>query len=147
MKGSFVLTLIRNGKKVDERKVRNLITNAGLAEVAGLVGDSGSPTAFTYLAVGTGTTAADVTDTALETEIADSGLERASSTVSLETTTVTDDTLQLLKSWTATGSKAVTECGALNASSSGVLLGHQIFSAINVTTDDVLQLTYKFAFA
>lgn len=147
MKGSFILTLIRDGKKVDERKVENVVTNTGLAEVAGLVGDSGSPTAFTYLAVGTGTTAAGATDTALEAEITDSGLERSASTVSLETTTVTDDTLQLLKSWTASGAKAVTECGALNAGAVGVLLGHQVFSAINVTSGDTLQLTYRFAFA
>jgi len=48
---------------------------------------------------------------------------------------------------TASGAKAVTECGALNAASSGTLLGHQVFSAINVTSGDTLELTYNFSFA
>lgn len=147
VKGEFELRLYRRGILIDERILRNTVTNTGLAEVANLVGDESSPTAFTYLAVGTGTTAAAATDTALESEITDSGLERAAATVSRVTTTVTNDTLQLLKSWTATGSKAVTECGAFNDPSAGIMLGHQVFAAINVTSGDTLQLTYKFAFA
>ena len=143
LKGFITISL--NGKIVREKK--NLIVNASLAEISGLVGNTGSKTAFTYLAVGTGTTAAAAGDTTLETEITDSGLERAASTVSQETTTQTDDTLQLLKEWTATGSKAVTEVGALNAGAAGTLLGRQIFSAINVVSTDVLEITYKFVFA
>ena len=140
-----LITIELNGEVVKE--IKNTITNASLAEISGLVGNTGSKTAFTYLAVGTGTTAAAAGDTTLETEITDSGLERAAATVSQQTTTQTNDTLQLLKSWTATGAKAVTEVGALNASSSGTLLGHQVFSAINVVSADVLQITYKFVFA
>jgi len=147
IKGLIKLELIRNGKVIESREVKNTITNASLAEMSGLVGNSGSKTAFTYLAVGTGTTPANATDTTLETEITDSGLARAASTVSQETTTATDDTLQLLKAWTVSGSKAVTECGALNAASAGTLLGRQVFSAVNVVSTDVLQLTYKFIFA
>ena len=100
--------------------------------------------AFTYLAVGIGTTAADAADTALESEIVDSGLERAAATCSRVTTDVTNDTAQLLKSWSVTGTKAVTEAGALNAASTGTLLGRQVFSAINVVSGDTLQITYKF---
>jgi len=147
VKGLIELSLIRDGKTVDKRTIKNVITTAALAEISGLVGNTGSKTAFTYLAVGVGTTAAASADTALETEITDSGLERAASTVSQQTTTETNDTLQLLKSWTASGAKAVTECGALNAASSGTLLGHQVFSAINVTSGDTLELTYNFSFA
>ena len=145
--GSIRMRLIRDGKVIVDKNIKNLITNAGLAEMAGLVGATGSPSAFTYLAVGTGTTAANAANTTLETEITDTGLERAASTVSRVTTTQTNDTLQLLKSWAATGAKAVTEIGALNAVSTGDLLGRQVFSVINVTTDDVLEMTYRFAFA
>lgn len=147
LKGLIKIDLIRDGEVIEEREIKNTITNAGLAEITNLLGNVSSPVSFTYLAVGTGTTAAAATDTALETEITDSGLERASATVTQETDSVTDDTLQLLKSWTVTGSKAVTECGAFNDASAGTILGHQVFSAINVISGDALQITYKFVFA
>jgi hypothetical protein len=127
----------------DKAVVANLMTNAGFALVAGRINGSGSPAAATYIAVGTGTTAANVANTALETEITDSGLERASASVSLVTTTVTNDTAQMVVTFTVTGTKAVTESGVLNASSSGSLLCRQVFSAINVVSGDSLQITWK----
>lgn len=127
----------------DKAVVANLITNAGFALVAGRINGSGSPAAATYIGVGTGTTAANVADTTLETEITDSGLERASASVSLVTTTVTNDTAQMVVTFTVTGTKAVTESGVLNAASTGTLLCRQVFSAINVVSGDSLQITWK----
>jgi hypothetical protein len=124
--------------------IRNLVTNAGFAGVASRINGAGAEAAFTYLGVGTGTTAASAANTTLETEITDSGLERASATCTRSTTTQTNDTAQLDKTWTVSGTKAVTECGALNAASSGVLLGRQVFAAINVVSGDSLAVTYKF---
>jgi len=147
IKGLIKITQIRDGKVIDEREIKNVITNAGLAEVANLCGNVSSPAYFTYLAVGIGTTAAAATDTTLQSEITDSGLERASATVTRQTTNVSNDTLQLVKLWTATGVKAVTECGAFNDASSGEMLGHQVFSAINTAANDTIQVTYKFIFA
>jgi len=142
-----IKTFDSEGNLKDERDIKNVIVNASFAEISGLVGNTGSKTAFTYLAVGIGTTAADATDTALESEIVDSGLERAASTVSQVTTTQTNDTLQLLETFSVTGTKAVTEAGALNAGAAGTLLGHQVFAALNVSSGDSLQITYKFKFA
>jgi len=128
-------------------RYQNLVTSAGKAGVASRINGAGSEAAFTYLAVGTGTTAAAAGNTALETEITDSGLSRANSTASRVTTTVTNDTAQLVNTFSVSGTKAVTEAGILNASSSGVLLARQVFSAINVISGDSLQLTYKVAVA
>lgn len=125
------------------KRVRNLITNAGFAGSAGRLMGSGSPAAFTWIAVGTGTTAASAADTALQTESSTSGLSRASGTVSLVTTTQTNDTAQVTNTFSVTGTVAVTESGVLNASSSGTLLCHQVFSAINVASGDSLQITWK----
>ncbi len=125
------------------RSIANLITNAGRALVSGLINGSGTPAAATYIAVGTGVTAAAVTDTALGTETTTSGLARAAGTVSLVTTTVTNDTAQVTKTFSVTGSVAVTEAGLLNAASAGTLLCHQVFSAINVANGDSLQITWK----
>lgn len=125
------------------KTVKNLMTNAGFALVAGRINGSGSPAAATYIAVGTGTTAAAVGDTALQTELATSGLSRAAGSVSLVTTTVTNDTAQVVVTFTVTGTAAVTESGLLNAASSGTLLCRQVFSAINVVNGDSLQITWK----
>jgi hypothetical protein len=128
-----------------KRVIKNLVVSAGKAGVASRINGSGAEAAFTFIAVGTGTTAAAAGNTALETEITDSGLARAAATASRVTTTVTNDTAQLVLTFTVTGTKAVTESGVLNASSSGVLLARQVFSAINVVNGDSLQITWKFA--
>ena len=127
----------------EARIVHNLITTTGKAALASRINGSGAEAAFTYLAVGVGTTAAAIGDTTLETEITDSGLARVNATASRVTTSVTNDTAQLLNTFTVTGTKAVTEAGILNAASVGVLLCRQVFTAVNVNNGDSLQLTYK----
>lgn len=127
----------------NQLNIANLITNAGMAGIASRINGDGSEAAFTYIAVGTGTTAANAADTTLETETATSGLSRAAGTASRVTTDVTNDTAQLTKTFSVTGSVAVTESGVLNAASSGVLLCRQTFSAINVVNGDSLQVTWK----
>jgi len=114
------------------------------AGVASRLNGAGSEAAFTYLAVGTGVVAAAAGDTTLGTETTTSGLARASATASRVTTTQTNDTARLDNTFSVTGSVAVTEAGALNAASAGVLLGRQVFSAVNVANGDTLQVTYDF---
>ena len=144
LRGEFIIELKdKKGKVKDKRYIRNTITNAGMAEVANLIAGVSSPVAFTYLALGIGTTAAAVTDTTLESEITDTGLARHSATASRVTTNVTNDTAQLVYTWTATGAKAVTECGMFNNASAGTLLGRQVFSAINTANSDQITVTYK----
>jgi len=124
------------------------ITNAGLAVVSGLIGDTGSETAFTYLELGTGTTAFAATQTALVTAITDSGLARASATVSQETTTATDDTLQLTHQWTASGSKTVAEAGIFNGASGGTMLARtKLTTARALTSGDTYTYTYSIVLA
>ena len=126
-----------------EKKVPNLMTNAGFAGVASRINGSGAEAAFTYIATGTGTTAAAAADTTLQTELSTLGLSRVSATASRVTTTQTNDTAQLATTFTVTGTAAVTESGALNAASAGVLLCRQVFSAINVVNGDSLTITWK----
>lgn len=120
----------------------NIVTNAGKAGVASRINGAGGEAAFTYIATGTGATAAALTDTALQTELAVSGLSRANSTASRVTTDVTNDTARLQNTFTVTGTAAVTESGVLNAASVGTLLARQTFSAINVVNGDSLQITW-----
>lgn len=130
------------GSYSESKNVSNLVTNAGKAAAAGLLtGDITNY--FDYIAVGTGTTAAALTDTTLETETATSGLSRAASTNSRVTTDVTNDTAQFVKAFSVSGTVAVTESGVFDASSAGTLLARQTFSAINVVSGDTLTITWK----
>ncbi len=127
--------------------VGNGVPTVGKALAAGRWNGSGAPAAATYIAVGTGTNAFSASDTALQTEITDSGMARVAGSVSLVTTTVTNDTGQVTTTFTVTGTKAVTESGVLNAASTGTLATRQVFSAINVVNGDSLAVTWKCAFA
>jgi hypothetical protein len=124
----------------------NLITNVGHAAANARMSGQGSYNAFVNLAIGTGTTAAAATDTALQTEITTGGGARGAATASQVTTTVTNDTTQLVKTWTFTSAFAVTEEGIFdNATSGGNLLAHQVFPAINVASGDSMTITHKFS--
>ena len=132
-----------DGNVKAKRTVKNLVPTVGKAGLASRVGGSGAEAVFDYIAVGTGTTAAAAGDTTLQTELAASGLTRAQGTVSRVTTTTTNDTAQVTKTFTVTGTQAVTEAGVLNASSGGTLLSRTVFSAINVVNGDSLTVTHK----
>lgn len=126
-------------------KVHNLITNVGHAAANGRMSNQGAYSPFVNIAIGTGTNAASASDTALQTEITTNGGQRGAATATQVTTSVTNDTTQLVKTFTFTGSFAVTEEGILdNASSGGSLLARQVFSAINVVSGDAIQFTHKY---
>ena len=134
----------KNGKvKWNTGWLYNTIAYTGLAACSGLLGDVDSQNPFTYLAVGTDSTAESGAHTALQSEITDSGLARASATVTRETTTRTNDTLQLAKTWTATATKAVEEIGIFNAASAGVMLGRKLTGTKTVNNTDQLIATYQ----
>ena len=143
----LVCTDAEGKEKWDTGIINNTITNAGLAELANLAGDVSTPAAFTYLAVGTDNTAPAASQTALQAEITDSGLARASATVTRQTTNVTNDTLQLVEAFSVSGTKTVEEAGIFNAASSGTMLGRALTSTRNVYNGDTLTLTYKVIFA
>jgi len=127
--------------------MKNTITNAALAVVSGLVGNVDTQTAFAYLALGTDSTAESAAHTALQAEISDGGLERAAATVSRQTTNQTNDTLQLYRVWTATGSKTIEEIGTFNDASAGSMLGRKLTTTKTVTSGDAVVATYKFVFS
>lgn len=122
--------------------IKNTITNAGLAQIALLAGDA-SAVPFTYLAVGTSSTPPQATQTALAGEITDSGLERASATVSRVTTTQTNDTLQLVKLFNVSGSKTVEEAGIFNDPTAGTMLGRVLTGTLSLVANYSIQITYQ----
>lgn len=132
------------GVWTNELKFSNLITNAGLAYCAST---STALNELKYIAVGSGTTAAAATDTALETEISASGMARALGTQSNITTTVTNDTYQVTYEFTNSsgGDVTVTEYGLLSAASGGTLGARVVQSAQTITAGSTLGVTWKIA--
>lgn len=115
----------------------NLIVAAGRGLISGRINGVGTPAAPTYMAIGTGTNAAAAGDTALQTE----GY-RVAGAASLVTTTVTNDTCQLVGTFAITGSAAITEMGIFNAGIAGTMLVRNVFSAYNVNNGDTFEITH-----
>jgi len=133
----------RNGKLIDEITFFNTITNAGKAEAAGLFNEARAG-GFKYVAIGSSGTVAAAANTALAGEITGAGMARVEATCSRTTTTVTDDTAELLHTFTATASQEVREVGIFDtATSGGTMAGRSTFAVKNMETDDVLQVLYK----
>jgi len=127
----------KNGNLKDRRVYKNVIVNDGKARAAALLNGQ-STTYFSYIAIGTGTTAESATDTALESEV-----DRQAATTSVETTNVTNDTAVWQATFTFTTSYAITESGIFDSASGGTMLARKTFSAINVESGDSLQVTWK----
>ena len=87
-----------------------------------------------YLGIGTGSTAANVADTTLETEVE----SRVQGTITQPTAVQ----YRVTGTLAITGTRAITEAGLLNASTSGTLAARRVFSAINLTSGDSLQLQW-----
>ena len=137
----------KNRNILDIIRVPNAIMIAGLDECSGLLLTDVGGTAYDYIAIGTGTTAATYTQTQLVEEITTGGGARTAGTGTQTTTTVTNDTSQLVATFTFSAAFAVTESCMINAASEGDMLCRQTFSAINVASDDSLQVTWKVAFS
>jgi hypothetical protein len=136
MTGTLKLVLTdENGNIKQEEEIKNLVVTVGKNFIASRMKDA-TATAMSHMEVGTGTTAAAVGDTALQTPV-------ASSRVALTSTTVTTNSVAYVATFPAgTGTGALTEAGIFNASSSGTLLCRTVFSVINKGAADTLGITW-----
>jgi len=128
------------GLLVDVYVGSNLITNAGFTALASRT-YSNTYSPFTYIAIGTGDTAPEETDTTLETE-----LDRESATCSLMTTDTTDDTVQLTYTFDISGDHDLTEAGVFNASTAGTMLARHTFSALHILDGWQVKVIWRFDF-
>ena len=139
MTGNLKLVLTdEHGNVKQEEEVKNLVVTVGKNFIASSMTKTttNSPAAMTHMEVGTGTTAAAVGDTTLETAV-------ASSRVTLTSTTVTTNNVAYVATFPAgTGTGALTEAGIFNASSSGTMLCRTVFSVINKGAADTLGITW-----
>lgn len=145
--GHFRLEVYRQGKRIyDSGWKKNSTTKAGCGIVSGLFNGVGGYPTFTYLALGTGNTAATTSDTALVAEITDTGLARAQGTATQITTTNTNDTAQITYTWTASGAKTIQEMGLFNAASGTTMAARVVTTSTTVANNDLVIGTYKIKF-
>lgn len=122
-----------------------VFTNAGAAIITNRIIQAG--TAPKDIGWGVGTTAAAVTDTALQTESAPTTAGgRTVGTESRTTITNTNDNYQVAGTVTAGSTLAITEAGLFDAVTAGNMLIHSIFSAINVVSGDSIAFTFGLKF-
>lgn len=116
----------------------NIIVSAGFDFIANAIGLSASrPAVMGYIAVGTGTTAAATSQTALVTETV-----RQAATYSHTAGTQVFSFATTFAPGVATA--AITEAGVLNAATAGTMLDRVVFGVINKGANDTLTQTFNF---
>jgi len=129
MKGH--LTIALNGEVVQE--VDNLVVTAGKGFVASRMAGT-SANVMSHMAIGTGSSAAGASDTALGSEAA---------RTALTSTNVSGAVVTYVDTFAAgTGTGAITEAAILNASSGGTMLCRTVFSVVNKGASDSMTITW-----
>lgn len=129
MKGRVSIAV--NDEVVQE--IDNLVVTAGKGYVASRM-EGTSANVMSHMAVGTGSTAAAASDTALGSE-----LDRNA----LTSTTVTNNEVAYVCTYAAgDATGAITEAGLFNASSGGTMLCRTVFSVVNKGASDAMTITW-----
>lgn len=116
----------------------NAILNVGFDFIADAIGrSSGRPGVMNHIAIGSGTTAVEVTQAALVNE-----LGRQGATYNHAPGTKTFSLEAEFPAGVATG--ALTEAGVVNAPSSGAFLDRVTFPVVNKGSDDRMTVTFVF---
>lgn len=136
--GAMTLFIPRANGDTETVYQDNLIVNVGFDFIADAIGKSTSrPSVMGYIALGTGTTAAAATQSALVTEI-DRNAATYAHSAGTKTFTFTADFL----AGDATG--AITEAGVFNAATAGIMFDRVVFPVVNKGADDSLTAVFTF---
>jgi len=117
-----------------------LLTTSGHGIVTNRLGGGGTTPNYVAWGTGAGTTAAG--DTTLFTEVT----PRTLGTNTQQTTTVTNDTFQVVGTMTAGVGETITNAGLFDASTSGNLFIKGDFTGIALNSGDSIQFTIKAVF-
>lgn len=120
-----------------------LVTSAGVVKLSqdtAVSAGSAAFNAFKNHGTGTGTTAAAVGDTALQTAIGTTATAGANTNAAVST----NATVTSIATVAYSGTSAVTEWGLFNSTTlaGATMWDHKIFTAINVVNGDSIQFTY-----
>ena len=134
VKGHLSIVLVDEmGVVKDERDFDNLVVTAGKGYIASRMKDA-TATAMSHMAIGTGTTAAAVGQTALVTE---------ANRQALTSTNVSGGQITYSSTFgNGQGTGALTEAAILNAATGGTMLCRTVFNVINKGANDTLAITW-----
>ena len=135
--GKLIISL--NGEIV--QRVNNLVVTAGKNWVTSRM-NAATAGVMTHMAIGTGTTAAAVGQTALVTEAARVALTTSGGSVSNNVITYTATIPADTPDVTAPATAAITEAGIFNANSAGTMLARTVFTAINKGELDTMTISW-----
>lgn len=129
----------KDGKVKNEKEIPNLVVKSGRDFIASrMVGTSSD--VMSHMAIGTGSTAVDASDTTLETEVA-----RVSLSSSAIGTGGDENVITYQASFgpeVPTSNAAVVEAGIFNDETTGDMLCRTTFAVVNKGTDDTLSITW-----
>lgn len=137
--GKFTGTLLKENGDVEVFCKDNLVVSAGVDFVFNTVFGANSGH-MNYIAVGTGTTAVAVSQTALVTELA-----RAVGTFAHTAGTAVCTLSTTFNAGTATG--AITEAGIFSASTAGTMFDRVVFPVINKGANDTYIATFQITYS
>lgn len=128
--------------------VATVVTSVGKAIAAKRhIGSSPAQAEPLYVGIGVGATGAARTAAAGDTALSTPVESRAAGTSSTVTTTVANDTYQVIGTVTASASRSVDEAGTFDASSAGNMDISATFNIVSLNSGDSLQLTFRKSFA
>lgn len=119
-----------------------MLTTAGINEAVDLWSNEDSPTAFLYIAYGTGTGAESSGSTVLGTET-----DRAAATISIVTTAEPSDTRRFQAVFTVASAITISEIAGFNGASAGDMLGRTLIASrdrITTVTNSRIVIIYDF---
>lgn len=129
-----------NGKLKEHREIKNVVVTVGKNYLADWLTQPTQADYFMqYIALGTGTNAANASDTTLQTEL---------STRVAGTLTPSSNVWQNVASFgPGVNTGAITESGIFSDSTGGTMFARQTFAVINKAAGDSLQVTWQITFS
>lgn len=138
LQGAMTLIVRRASGDIETVHKDNIIVNVGFDFIADAIGKSASrPSVMGFIALGTGTTAAAASQSALVSE-----LDRNAATYAHTTGTKAFSFTADFPVGDGTG--AITEAGVFNAASGGIMLDRVVFPVVNKGADDSLTAVFTF---
>ena len=138
LQGAMTLIVRRASGDIETVHKENIIVNVGFDFIADAIGKSASrPSVMGFIALGTGTTAAAASQSALVSEL-DRNAATYAHTVGTKAFSFTGDFPA------GDGTGAITEAGVFNAASGGIMLDRVVFPVVNKGADDSLTAVFTF---
>ncbi len=138
LQGAMTLIVRRASGDIETVHKDNIIVNVGFDFIADAIGKSASrPSVMGFIALGTGTTAAAASQSALVSE-----LDRNAATYAHTVGTKAFSFTAHFPAGAGTG--AITEAGVFNAASGGIMLDRVVFPVVNKGADDSLTAVFTF---